>query len=862
VPPAARLYKPRATSSIMQSGRPLTSHEKRNLKIPEYTKVFTKQDCMIEVASDMDFMVPYDIEEGGSKAYALYDSPAAFYKDLRNSNRNAYELIRPNRPCPLYFDIDYYGPEDDTREQLGVIVKHIRNHCFQALKRDIDINVLAGSRQTKKGFKNSYHIVSPTVVFDANNDKTMLNFVKDICSDADFPFAGVNGGFDLSVYTKHRCMRLPLCTKFGSDIPLVRISGDPLEDDFTHRYDDPEDKESYAPFILSNPEINGGVILIHSVTLIEGPKKRARNHPNDDCESSPANKIHKSFDRNQRLLPFQLDHLRELLVDSGDTVSVPTKACYIPDEKQWQVQCDQSKQTRHCLSKPSTIHTSNNCLLFVSQWDAGFRISYQCTASECASCIKPVIGYINFVDWDWKISVLPMPAQPVINYLPASQISTPHPELVDLCNPVLNTYELVKQRHEQYCFKLIDPPGMFCRIISHADFPRLLNLATLRSAFLNLTYYEQVPDKGHCRKFFIERWIRDEMMRTVDQVVVDPICTNPNVYNIWQPFKAALLPAVDDSLIPAIVHPFIHHIHHVITNQEMKHTDFVIDYFANMLQHPERKSQVAISLFGAQGCGKGILFDLFREEILGPFLSFQTDKPELTLLGNHANGFIHRICVQVDEVKCLHDHNDNLKNFITSSTLSHNGKNKDAVTVANLTNLILTSNNENALSVPSDDRRLVLFRCSSVYKDNDEYFDSLSAHIRRPDAARGIYQYLMGRDLSKYSRGFQSLRPITAFYKETILACIPVIYRFMSAVVRSNITCDQRALQFYTTCSSFYTTGNYKHSMTIHAFGREVTRIPGVLKLYDNAGTYYRLDKDVIKKYLEVTRRYDEDAEI
>ena len=855
------LYKQCATHIKMQTNdTQLTSHEKCKLKIPEYARAFWNQAPMMQSATDTDIMITYDKDKIGHKAYALFDSIASFYKDIRTSNCNAYELIQENKRCPLHLDVEWYGLEDVSREQLGFIVHELREYCLQELNRNIDINVLVGSRLVNGNFKNSYHIASPTVVFDNNQDGTMKEFVDGFRKVAQFDFAP-NGCVDMSIYTKNRNMRLPHCCKFGSDVPFIRISNDAFEDDFTGKYDDPLDEDSYAPFILTNPEINGDVIQVHSSPSIQSEAQvKSKKRPKDNNERDPTPT--KKFCRNQLLLPFQLDCLRELLVNSGDNVSVPTKACYLQDEKKWQVQCDQSKQLRNCLAKPDTIHTSNNCLLFVSQWDSGFRVSYHCTASECASCIKPVIGYINFVDWDWMISVLPMPTQPVINYLPITQTSTHPLELVDIHNPVLNTYELVKQRHELECFKMVDPSGMYCRIISHSDFPRILNQATVRSAFIHVYYYEKIPDKGYREKCFIDRWIRDKTIKIVNKVVVDPICTDPNVYNIWQPFKAALLPAVDVSLLSDFVRPFVKHIHDVITDQNMKFTDFMLDFFANMLQHPERKSQVAISLFGAQGCGKGILFDLFREEILGPFSSFQTDRPEQTLIGTHANGFIHRVCVQVDEVKCLHDHNDNLKNFITSSTLSHNGKNKDAVVVANLTNLILTSNNENALSVPPDDRRFVLFRCSSVYKDNDEYFGALSTHIRRPEAARGIYQYLMSRDLCRYSNGFQPFRPITEFYKETRLACIPVIFRFISGVVKSNIPCEQRALPFYSICSQFFATGNYKHTMTIHAFGREISRIPGVQKCYDSIGTFYRLDKDVIKKYLETTHRYDEDAEI
>lgn len=329
---------------------------------------------------------------------------------------------------------------------------------------------------------------------------------------------------------------------------------------------------------------------------------------------------------------------------------------------------------------------------------------------------------------------------------------------------------------------------------------------------------------------------------------------------MWNGFLAAKSPPVDNDSIQDLVSPIIKHINDVITEGNQEHTGWLLDYMANMIQHPHKKSQVAISLYGKQGCGKGILFDFFRNHILGTDCSFQTANPENDVLGRFSNGFVNRVFVQIDEVKSLHDFGDALKNIITNSTLNYEKKGKDTIVVQNMTNLLFTSNNENALSVPVDDRRFVLFRCSSVYKGDSAYFNALGSHLAKPEVARALYQHLLSRDLTKYPYDFQLSRPITSYYKETQLSSIPVVPRFFSALVNGDSLAPMSARELYGRYESYHKAGNYRFLQTETAFGRDVKRIVGINKKRSNQGWSYSFEKTEIKQYLVESNEYDADA--
>jgi hypothetical protein len=498
-------------------------------------------------------------------------------------------------------------------------------------------------------------------------------------------------------------------------------------------------------------------------------------------------------------------------------------------------------------------------------------------SSECANATKPILGYIcmNQQSFEWQIALSTDPMQedppsedepdtmqedlPGDEDMPDTQpevIEPPH----DPDNPALNTYEMVKARFELECFK-VKNRKMYMTLNKGPDDFNMLHTPQLIYMYKDWKYWGVDKDGVPKKQCFITEWVEDINKKSVEKIVIDPRGTEPNVYNLWRGFHAAELPPVPDERVLELIQPITRHIDEVITSGVPEHTKFLHDYLANMVQRPWQKSQVALSLYGSQGCGKGIIFEFFRLKVLGTHCSYQTSRPENDLFGRFANGAVNRVCIQVDEVKSLHDHADQLKDFITNPTINYEKKGVDTIVVSNFANLILTSNNANALTVTADDRRFALFHCRSAHKGDVEYFNSLGAHLERPEVARAYYQYLMSLDLSEYPTSFQHKRPITEYYKEAQHNSIPVISRFFSALVNSEPT--ERTFpcrQLYKSYETFQIAGNYKYLMTETAFGRDAKKIQGVSVKKTSSVRLYILDLTAIKKHLEDIKEYDLDA--
>ncbi len=136
-------------------------------------------------------------------------------------------------------------------------------------------------------------------------------------------------------------------------------------------------------------------------------------------------------------------------------------------------------------------------------------------------------------------------------------------------------------------------------------------------------------DEPFRKQLFITKWIRDENMRQCEGVVTDP--TSPpgldKNFNMWLGYNAAKLSPVNEDIVDELIQPIVQHLHDVITCGNQQHTEWLLDYMASMIQRPQYPTRVAISLYGLQGVGKGIVFDWFRTSVMGEHCSFQTARP-------------------------------------------------------------------------------------------------------------------------------------------------------------------------------------------------------------------------------------------
>ena len=462
----------------------LTQHERDRLHTPRGGTWYHEQAPMLEAyAASGGLAITWD-KPRGSKVFGLYtgiDHSAlmALVLDVPLQHRCGYELIPYTAACKAYLDIEWVGPEDPSHTRLASILTAVRARIKDTYGITAEIHVCCGSRSKDDLIKHSYHAAIDNLVFENNHDGEMRRLFT--AADATYT---PDPAIDTRVYSRNRHFRLPHCCKFGTAAPLLRISGDPAADDFAFEYGAAIDP--VLPFFLSNPPRPLGTVFVG------GPRCPLPSSP----PLSLARKRHCPITSTEgkQDLPFRLVVLQTLLEAAGDNVTILTNETYLDNSSPnhhhqggaWRIQGDQRRQTRTCLATHGAKHDSNNCLLFVEKADGRFRVRYHCTAAQCATRDRTILGYVLFdpAACEWK-SVLsapaPAPAQcaeqrsgepapapgpaPVESADEASDEASDdrqrscEPMLIDndRTNPHLNTYELVKARHELTCFKVCSP---------------------------------------------------------------------------------------------------------------------------------------------------------------------------------------------------------------------------------------------------------------------------------------------------------------------------------------------------------------------------------------------------------------------
>jgi hypothetical protein len=330
-------------------------------------------------------------------------------------------------------------------------------------------------------------------------------------------------------------------------------------------------------------------------------------------------------------------------------------------------------------------------------------------------------------------------------------------------------YQMLKAMVEQDHFFVEEPTPMYMRqrewdTVSYTP-------AQCRDLLLTLNFEMAKKNKSGEIELdeqpFFPTWAKDPKKRTYKRVEFYPNAADcpKGVYNAYKPPKASLLPRVTSPVDLSLI---LHHID-VMSGNDKEGSEFLLNYFAQIVQQPEKLPGMVIILYGEQGSGKDILVDWIGKDVLGEHLYLKPGDAK-TLFKDFNAAMVGKLLIHTDEVnkETLHKYNDDLKRLVTSNTLRAERKGHDASTVRNYGRLFMTTNNRDCLKIEPSDRRFVVFRSSSEHRREYSYFQRLSYIMDLPEVQRAFFDLLLARDLSGFDH---TKRPLTALYREMKEAC-------------------------------------------------------------------------------------------
>lgn len=169
------------------------------------------------------------------------------------------------------------------------------------------------------------------------------------------------------------------------------------------------------------------------------------------------------------------------------------------------------------------------------------------------------------------------------------------------------------------------------------------------------------------------------------------------------------------------------HILEVLADGKEEYADYITRWVAFLVQFPDRRAEVALTLLGDKGTGKGLFGGMLMQ-------FFGRHSVKIQGVGTLDAKFnIHlRDCVFLfaDEIDWDPRRSDALlKGMITEDTLFIEPKGVDATVQPNHLHILITSDNNFAVPAGMGERRYAVFRVSNKMKGDRGYFEALKAEM-------------------------------------------------------------------------------------------------------------------------------------
>jgi len=258
------------------------------------------------------------------------------------------------------------------------------------------------------------------------------------------------------------------------------------------------------------------------------------------------------------------------------------------------------------------------------------------------------------------------------------------------------------------------------------DDPKLFTIkkaADLRLNFANRSWKQQIGTKWKEYKPF-DMWCQSIYRKEVRRIDFDPSCRERNIYNLWQGYDITAQMCKD---APAKdCQHLLDHLFNMWCCGEQLLYDYVLNWFAWVIQKPERKIGVMMAINSVQGCGKGIVLGILQRIMDGdkPRGYYDSLSSVESVIGTYSSAIEGKCLVNFDEAYWGGDKRKEgeIKNLITETTQEIRQKYVKPYNIKNTTAFIITTNNSLFAGMTEDDRRHMCL------KANDTMFEGMDRH--------------------------------------------------------------------------------------------------------------------------------------
>jgi len=227
-----------------------------------------------------------------------------------------------------------------------------------------------------------------------------------------------------------------------------------------------------------------------------------------------------------------------------------------------------------------------------------------------------------------------------------------------------------------------------------------------------------------------------------------------DVYNLWAGFAAEKMTTdLRDKAVRSGLVRILEHFERLCSG-DAEHYNFLLDLLAHAVQHPDKKVGVVVCLVGAQGCGKGTVWEII-ERLVGGSGCFSTKKPERDVFGHFNGRMKHAFFVRMAECTKKKLEADELKDIITGHKIDVHEKYCPVVEVKSYARFFIDTNRVDAIPDEHGERRYFIIKCNEAMIGHDaDYFLPLREEALADDrVVRALYEFLRARSIKPSYHG-------------------------------------------------------------------------------------------------------------
>jgi hypothetical protein len=384
-------------------------------------------------------------------------------------------------------------------------------------------------------------------------------------------------------------------------------------------------------------------------------------------------------------------------------------------------------------------------------------------------------------------------------------------------------------------FKLRHPP---CFIALRNDAMEQMSKGDLEQNEQNNVLSDGTP--------FTKKWLVDPTMKEYQKVGFYPKQDAPEgQFNVWRGFVNE--PAEGD-------YSAFQEVLQIIANGDQRVFDYIENYFAHIIQKPFKRTNVSIVVQGEQGVGKDSYFDAIGYGVLGREYYYSTKSPENDVFAKFNSALARKLVVKFEEAdfKTNKENASKLKGLITEIEVQIEKKNKDPINLNNLTNIVMTTNNDVPVVLEETDRRFVLIQASSEKRTDTEFWKRIHCgekNIHLPEVCSAYHHYLLHKDISTFD---PKDRPITQLYRDVKQTFTPYHARYFQRTLELDPErTETLEWSAHTLFSAMKQSAPLSLNLSETRFGRDMRLYEGVVAKHKQSySNLYRTDPTELRNFL------------